>query len=179
MKNLMLSLSVILSILILPSAGLGDYAIHLKNGGRFLTPKYWEKDREIIFYIAGGIMGIEKRGVLKIEKIEGLLHRDAFVDAFILSAPSAKPPPETAEKKEDAAAPEKEVDIQAYKNQKKQLMTELDDFTEKLREATLRKDEAAKERYKEEMRKVSGQIYGVTDDVTKKNKGKLPDGWWE
>jgi hypothetical protein len=29
------------------------------------------------------------------------------------------------------------------------------------------------------MRKTSAQIYNLTDEVTKKNKGKLPEGWWE
>ena len=150
------------------------YVIHLKTGGRFLTPKYWEENREIKFYIAGGIMGVENRSVSKIEKIEGGLRREAFVPP----APSAKPPPEVPAKKENAAAPQEKVDIQAYKGRKDQMTAELDQISERLREATRRQDQAAKTRALEEMRNKSAQIYDLTDEVTEKNKGKLPDGWW-
>jgi hypothetical protein len=150
------------------------YVIHLKTGGRFLTPKYWEENQEIKFYIAGGVMGVENRSVSKIEKIEGGLRREAFVPP----APSARPPPEAPAKKEDAAAPPEKVDIQAYKGRKDQMTVELDQISERLREATRRQDQAAKTRVLEEMRNKSAQIYDLTDEVTQKNKGKLPDGWW-
>jgi hypothetical protein len=68
MKKLILLIILIFSTLIVPAAGHCDYAIHLKNGGRFLTPRYWEQDQEIKFYIAGGVMGIEKNSVRKIER---------------------------------------------------------------------------------------------------------------
>ena len=59
------------------------------------------------------------------------------------------------------------------------MTSELDGLLEKLREATDRKDNKAKEKIKEEIRAKSGQIYKLTDEVTEKNKGKLPEGWWE
>jgi hypothetical protein len=153
----------------------GFFAIHLNNGGRFLTPRYWEENQEIKFYIAGGVMGIEKRNILKIDKIDDVLR----IDAFIPPAPSAKPPPEAPAKKDNAAAPQEKVDIQAYKGRKDQMTTELDEWSERLRDATRRKDQAAKTRALDEMRNKSAQIYDLTDEVTEKNKGKLPDGWWD
>ena len=40
----------------------------LKNGGQFVTSKYWEEGDEIKFYLGGEIMGIEKGAVLDIKK---------------------------------------------------------------------------------------------------------------
>lgn len=180
MKKFITCLYVILPSLIFPALSDADYAIHLKHGGRFLTAQYWEKNSEIRFFNSGGVVGIEKNFVLKIEKLPDDPYRDAHVARPAPPLPQAKPAPAAAEEKKEAAAPEAEekVDIQAYKSRKDQMKVELDDFADKLREATLKKDEEAKQRYLEEMRKVSTQIYGLTDEVTKKNKGQLPEGWW-
>jgi len=67
MKKTILLIAVI-SILILPAVSHAEYLIQLSNGGQFVTPQYWEEDREIRFYISGGVMGIEKNFVKKIEK---------------------------------------------------------------------------------------------------------------
>lgn len=182
MKKLALCLSIIFSGLIVSSVSDADYAIHLKHGGRFLTAQYWEKNNEIRFFNSGGVVGIEKNFVLKIEKLPDDPYRDAHVARPAPPLPQAKPAPAAAEeKKEAAAAPdaEEKVDIPAYKDRKARMKAELDEITDRLREATLQKDEAAKEKIKEEMRKTSVQIYDLTDEVTKKNKGKLPEGWWE
>ena len=93
------------------------------------------------------------------------------------SSPTQKPQkqPPSSQAKES----EEKIDLKAYKNTKDQMVIELDGLMEKLRDATRRKDNDAKEKIKEEIREKSGQIYQLTDEVTKKNKGKLPEGWWE
>ncbi len=61
-------------------------------------------------------------------------------------------------------------------------MPDIDDLSRRLRKRATECDSAIArriEKAKEEMRKTSAQIYNLTDEVTKKNKGKLPDGWWE
>lgn len=181
MKTFLLCLFAILSSLGFPTIGYADYAIHLRHGGRFSTAQYWETNNEIRFFNSGGTVGIEKNFVLKIEKLPDDPDRDAYITALERPLPQAKPAPTVTEEKVSSTTPEPEekLDIQAYKNRKDRMKGELDDFADKLREATLQKDEAAKQRYLEEMRKVSQQIYGLTDEVTKKNKGKLPDGWWD
>lgn len=146
-----------------------------------MTSQYWEKNNEIRFFNSGGVVGIEKNFVLKIEKLPADPYRDATIRTPERPLPQAKPAPAATEEKQAAVAPEVEekVDIPAYKDKKAQMMVELNEIAQRLREATRQKDEAAKERIKEEMRKTSGQIYDLTDEVTKKNKGKLPEGWWE
>ena len=71
------------------------------------------------------------------------------------------------------------MDLNAYKNKKKQMTAELDTLLERQREAAGRGDNEAKEKIMEEIRNTSGQIYKITDEVKEKNKGKLPDGWWD
>ena len=91
MKKQTLSLLLVIAWLIIPAAGRCDYAIHLKNGGRFLTPQYWQENQMIKFYIPGGVMGIEKQSVLKIDKIVDPFRREAAMRA---TAPGGKPAPE-------------------------------------------------------------------------------------
>ena len=45
-----------------------DYIIHLKHGGQFITPQYWAEGGQIVFFVRGGTMGIERDTVKAIEK---------------------------------------------------------------------------------------------------------------
>ncbi|HLA26614.1 MAG TPA: hypothetical protein VJZ49_01835, partial [Syntrophales bacterium] len=71
------------------------------------------------------------------------------------------------------------VNIADYKNKKDRLTVELEDLMNKRREAGQRNDKDAKEKLTEEITKTSSEIYIITDEVTAKNKGKLPEGWWK
>ena len=48
-----------------------------------------------------------------------------------------------------------------------------------MRKATASKDEYAKEAAIEENRSFSAEMWKLTDELKAKNKGKLPDDWWE
>lgn len=125
-------------------------------------------------------MGIEKNFVRKIEKLPADPYRDAYIRTPEPPLPQAKPAPETAAKGEKEAGEEKgKVNIQDHKKKKDQMTVELEGLIEKVKEANRMKDNEAKEKAQEEMRKVSGQIYKLTDEATEKNEGKLPEGWWE
>jgi len=69
MKKPTALLAVLLLSSLFPSAVHSSYLIHLGNGGQFTTPSYWEEGGNIIFYVPGGLMGIEKTTVRKIEKL--------------------------------------------------------------------------------------------------------------
>jgi hypothetical protein len=66
-KPTLLSLFIIISSLSLPAVVHSAFIIHLKNGGRFQTPRYWEENHELRFFVTGGVMGIGKDTVSKIE----------------------------------------------------------------------------------------------------------------
>ncbi len=61
-------LPLILVFLLLPAVTCASSIIHLENGGQLVTPLYWEEGDEIKFFIMGGIVGVEKKAVRKIEK---------------------------------------------------------------------------------------------------------------
>lgn len=46
---------------------MGAYVIRLKNGNEFVTARYWLEGRQILFDISGGVFGIDKAFVTKIE----------------------------------------------------------------------------------------------------------------
>ena len=46
------------------------YVIELKNGNEYVTTRYWHDGSQVLFDTYGGIFGIEKRFVVKIEKTE-------------------------------------------------------------------------------------------------------------
>ncbi len=181
-----ISALIILLLFLVPALGNAYYIIRLKNGGQMSTPAYWFEARMIIFYCPGGTAGMERSEIDRIERVETDDNMGTVGGNIGKKAPPL--PPKTEKQQEpgetpQAIAPAKEaeekVNIEAYRSKKEEMMVELNETTERLREATRQKDEAAKEKAKEEMRKTSAQIYKLTDEVTKKNKGKLPEGWWE
>jgi len=46
---------------------MGAYVIRLKNGNEFVTSRYWLEGRQILFDTSGGVFGIDKAFVTKIE----------------------------------------------------------------------------------------------------------------
>ena len=71
------------------------------------------------------------------------------------------------------------VDLEYYKEKKSLLEAELNRTLDRLREATKNKDPKAKKNATDEMRKISAEIYDLTNELKKKNEGELPEGWWE
>jgi len=69
MKKLV-SAIVIIAFLIHPSICFSSYIIHLKSGAKFKTNRYWEEGGEIKLFIHGGVMGIKKELINKIEETD-------------------------------------------------------------------------------------------------------------
>ncbi len=59
---------VICLFFLFPAISSASYIILLKNGGQFVTSKYWQEEDEIKFYVGGAVMGIEKDAVLDIKE---------------------------------------------------------------------------------------------------------------
>jgi hypothetical protein len=176
---------MILAIAGIPVAGLCDFVIDLDNGARFVTPAYWKKDQEILFYVTGGIMGVEQKRVRKIVKRHIRPDAAQTTERIVQSEPikradaEIQAPAKDAPRKEPALAKEQPaVDFDAYRAAKIQLQNRLDQALARMRQATADKDNAARDEAQKEMRDISGQIYRLTDEVKEKNKGVLPEGWW-
>ena len=126
-------------------------------------------------------MGIQKDSVRNIEKTasENITYKKSRVrqktteEVSEVSEISSK----TNDRKNEKT--EEKPDIDYYKEKKSQMKAKLDRTLDKLREATKNKDPEAKKNATDEMRKISAEIYDLTDELKKKNKGELPEGWWE
>ncbi len=157
-----------------PATGDAAYLIRLKNGGEFKTLKYWSEGNQIKFYIYGGVAGIQKDSVRKIEKTasENIIYKKSQSRQEV-----AEIPPGANDRKDEKT--EEKPDIDYYKEKKALLTVKLDESLEKIREATRNKDPEAKGKARDEMRKISAEIYALTDELKEKNNGELPEGWWE
>jgi len=162
---------------ICPSVCLSSYLIELKNGSIFITYHYWAEGRQIKFYCSGGVVGIEKEFVKAIRKLD-----TAYKEEIDSKQDSVDPKSKTNRKSGITTTEKKEngtVDLKYYIEKKIALTAELADSLERLREATRNKDPEAKNKSRDEMRKISAKIYDLTDELKEKNNGKLPEGWWE
>ncbi|MDO8785129.1 MAG: hypothetical protein Q7J12_02830 [Syntrophales bacterium] len=183
MKKLILLFIVVFSF-IPPGVSDASYLIRLKNGGELITPLYWLEGNQIFFFYGSGIAGIER---IVVDRVEMSEKKPAdYMDTISENRGNKELPPLSSatekspgpDKPPAANIPEEKVNIADYKNKKDRLTVELEDLLNKRREAGQRKDKEAKEKLTEEITKTSSEIYGITDEVTAKNKGKLPEGWW-
>ena len=171
------SISVIvitLLFLISPVAGDASYRIRLKSGGEFTTHRYWSEGNQIRFYIYGGIAGIHKDSITKIEKTISEDRRDKEVPD---RQKVAEIPPGRDKPKDERT--EGKVDITYYKEKKLELEAELKRALDRVREADRNNDSQARDKAREDAKRISAKMYDLTDELIKKNKGKMPEGWWE
>ena len=184
MKKLIVPCMIVASSLLWAPLCDASYLIRLKNTGRVVTPLYWFEGDKVYFYCSGGVAGIERKEIDRIEQLktedgEDIIKPSAIDAKKELSplTPAAGKKPNVPEKPSEVK--DEKVDLNAYKDKKTKMTTELDDLLQKQREATARGDNEAKEKIMQQIRNISSQIYQITDEVKEKNKGKLPEGWWE
>jgi ElaB/YqjD/DUF883 family membrane-anchored ribosome-binding protein len=182
MKKIILSAFTLISFFAFPLFSHASYIIHLKNGGQFITSKYWEEDGQIKFFVSGGMMGIDKDTVRKIEKSNIDANEYYEINKPEKVSPQVDRTLEKAIKKEatppDSAAKNEKVDLKAYQSKMKELRDKLDELLDNIREASKNQDKTAEEKAREEMRAISRDIFALTEELKKKNKGVLPENWW-
>jgi hypothetical protein len=180
-------LSVMITFLFLTHAYDGDasYLIQLKNGGEFITTKYWIEGNQVVFFYGSGAAGIERTAVERVELSEKkpIYRMDTTSEnkqEKELPTPSLiTEKTRKTEKPPVTDATEEKVNITDYKNKKDRLTLELEELLNKRRDALERKDKEAYERLTERITNTSSEIYKITGEATAKNKGKLPEGWWK
>jgi len=50
---------------------------------------------------------------------------------------------------------------------------------DRVREATKNNDSEAREKARDEVKKISEKMYALTAELTAKNNGTMPEGWWK
>ena len=175
-KKYLALIGIMVLFLAAPAGGSDAWRISLKNGGEFTTLKYWREGGEVRFYIYDGVMGIGKDSIMTIDKVipENLRYAQSGIEQE-----TTVPPSGTSSRDDKGKEEQEQIDIPLYMEKKERLAAELDRTLERLREATSKRDAEAKEREQKEMRRLTTEIYALTDEVKEKNRGKLPNGWWK
>lgn len=161
------------------------YVIRLHNGGALATPLCWSEGGLIYFFWAGGTVGVEKQTVERVEKLQGTRNFTLTSESGAketkelspLTSPAEKLP--GPEKLPASTVLEEKVNIADYKSKKDKLTANLEELMDKRSAARQNQDKDTEEKLTMEIRNTSSTIYGITDEVTAKNKGKLPEGWWD
>jgi len=181
---------LLILIFLFPSVTPAASVIYLKNGSRLTTPAWSREGDMILFQTSAGVMGIENREVLKIVSDDAATTSEAAPPrpaAPAVKGKEATPPAAAPEGKTSATPapttalkPAAEADdLDTYKARKRELQGQLDAAMARMRESARRQDEPAKEQARREMRAISAQIYELTDEVKRQNKGVLPADWWK
>jgi hypothetical protein len=187
MRKYLLWMSVVISVLFLPVVTDAACLIRLESGGRIWTPHCWEEGGELKFCVGEGVAGVEKNMVRHIEKT-------AMTSGVVYEAPSpARAPADTAEKAEKSPSspanvesgaalpkpPAKQVDVKAYQDRMAKLKTDLNRTLARIKKATANNDPGDKEEATAENRRISDEMYRLTDELKEGNNGVLPADWWE
>jgi hypothetical protein len=182
MKKIILPAFILISFFAFPLASHASYIIHLKNGGQYITDQYWKEDGQIKFIVSGGIMGIDKDTVRKIEKSN--IDANGYYETIKPDkvSPQVDQTPEKAIKKEtlpDTNVKKEKVDLKAYQNKMAKLKSDINKTLTRIKKANTTNDQSAKDEATEDNRRISDEMWKLTDELKEKNNGKLPDDWWE
>lgn len=169
---------------IVPSIGFSSVRIELKNGSDFVTNQYWMADGRICFYFRNGIVGIPIDTIHAINRSdEPYLEAIEVGDNRMASAgPSIREPDMSDTDLQSTSDKDmgtlKTHDMKYYQKKNDRLKARLSASLKQLRKASREKDPEGKAKARAAARKISGQIYDLTDEV-KNNVGALPKDWWE
>lgn len=79
------------------------FVIKLRNGNEFVTDRYWHEGKQIMFDAYGGVFGIDKAFVIKIEESD----KPIKLITDLASPPEASPEADRARKSNDTKKPTK------------------------------------------------------------------------
>ena len=162
-----------------------SYQLQLKNGNELKTSHYWEEGNEIKFYFYGGIVGVPKGNVIGIKSYNASYKenmdviptettvKDQKIEGNRKNQTDNKGTKISKDSEKSGA-----IDPNYYREQKAVLKDKLEEALERNREATLRKDQEAKDATRMEIREYTKKIYNLEAELKEKNKGVIPD-WWK
>jgi hypothetical protein len=78
------------------------YVIKLKNGNEFVTGRYWQEGQQVMFDTYGGVFGVERASISKIEKSNKPLSQSAAPETTQVKIPTAAAPEEKEHNKSPA-----------------------------------------------------------------------------
>lgn len=118
MKRLVLTMVV--ACLIHPFVSLAASLIHLKNGRSLIAEQHWEEGNEVRFYLYGGMVGIQKDFIQKIEQSDLAIKELKVTEeapAEKSEAKAAPQPSETAKKPAPTGDKKEEDQLKEFSDQ--------------------------------------------------------------
>ncbi|MDY6989208.1 MAG: hypothetical protein SWQ30_14250 [Thermodesulfobacteriota bacterium] len=183
-----------LSFLTCPSICLPSYVIELESGSELVVDYHWKDNGKIAFYFHGGVVAIPRHLVRNIRESDAPPGQD---DPSLrqsgrtrqVAGESAMTSGETRQRRSNDSAGEVDAGLQAngkdketnfdyYKKQRLLLKSDLEEATQRFREASSSKDLQAKQEAIQDMTKSSKELYSLSKELEAKNNGVLPD-WWD
>ena len=171
MKNYIAAIITIV-FLIYPSICFSSYLIELKNGSTFIINHYWKEGNQIKFYYSGGVVGIEKEFVREIRESD-LAYNEEIIEQ--VTSQTTKMPDKELYPKIDMT--NEDIDIEFYKNAKKDLIEKYRKAKNKLDKAIIGRDKIAKREAKKGIKEIHDKLSDLSNELKSKNKGVLPN-WW-
>jgi hypothetical protein len=191
MKKLLTHVAVVV-FLAFPTACLGGYMIHLKDGTQFLTDRYFEEGDLIKFERYGGLIGIKKDRIREIQETENSPEEKIIGDQTETTMTNDKTgkqePPQEKEgqgiQQEDVAdkndVKKDPIIMKRFKaleekyefrnNMAVNLLIELKNELTALRDTII--SSYAEEEYQEEIRKIADMRFFLTDMILRKSRNK-------
>ena len=202
MKKLLIVMAV---FIVYPSICFASYVIHLKDGRKVVTDRYWEEGDRIKFKQYGGVIGIQKDQVKEIDEIEDVPEEKAAAvkpetpsaaekagDVKKADAPEAakkaksaeqvkeqQKPGEISEEEKKKAAQEKAAKEAEFIEEKRKIMEEQKSASEAFKEAKAKKDKVAAKKHFQRIVSLREKLFELEKRVKAKFGGKLPDWWLE
>jgi hypothetical protein len=108
------------------------YVIRLKNGNEYITARYWHEGGQVLFDTYGGVFGIEKSFVAKIEKTDQNFRLAAISDR----EPADKAPADVSKQNNDSgdSKPPATKKVEAKRDADDPIVGEFDRLKEKSKE---------------------------------------------
>ena len=138
---------------------------------------------------------MERKEIDKIEKLETEVDESAHRSSALEVKKELPSPPPAAEKAKEPeklsaeAEPKaeknlssqklpKKIDVKAYQDKMAKLTADLNKTLARIRKANTNKDLNAKDEATAENRKISAELWKLTNELKEKNNGELPADWW-
>jgi hypothetical protein len=90
-----------------PAIANGAFVIRLKNGNEYVTNRYWQEGAQVLFDADGGIFGVDKSFVNKIEKTDKVIRLASVASQDPADTPQREAANEKSDKEATAQAPTK------------------------------------------------------------------------
>ncbi|MDD5712299.1 MAG: hypothetical protein PHY31_06000 [Smithellaceae bacterium] len=188
MRKLLISILLIVVAALCAAESRAAYMIILKNGGTIITSYYRYEGKTLVFSSPDGMVGISREDVARIESAD-VVPPPAIsrkVPKTGEAAPAAAPAPAQEEGTQLPSSPaspseakQEKVDIQGYQDRMAELRAQLNESVERMQNAMSSQDKEAEAQARADMRRISAEIYRLTDELKAKNQGKLPEDWWK